>query len=390
MSGAPAPDRWDAEISIDLGAVDAFPDPGEPPPPTPRRPWLGLPPGRENVLLAYAAIVITLVAAAVALVKVSPLSRPLAEKTVAAYLEAVHDGDVDAAMSYTNLDEPVGDFMVPEALDDSWRIVKVAQVEYSENRVAGAAVALVYAEIEAEDGTRAGYRYRVGLENGRAEIENALMTADAYAAFDHLAINGVTVPVDRETGFVEVMLLPGVYRFYPDLPSTLEPDTEPRILALGTQFTMFGEEYADPWLPVPWMHATEEGQAAVEAALRAHFDGCAAEPSLELCPFTLPADPDRDVALAPGGAWEITAYPQVQVQWWWYEEGEGFTVVATVPGEARAQVVIVEGGQARLATVSCPIWTDGLTADLDFEGGVTIGEGPDGVDEQCRSLVEVG
>lgn len=390
MSGAPVPQRWDAEFSIDLGAADALPAPDEPPPSPPRRPWLGLPPGRENILLAYAAMAIALVAAAVTLVKTSPLNRPLAEDTVTAYLEAVHDGDVDAAMTYTNIDDPVGGFLRPEALDDSWRIVSVAQVAYSEEHARGDAVAQVYAEIEAEDGTRAGFRFRVGIENGRAEIQNALMAVDAFAVFDHLTINGVSVQVDGELGFVQVMLLPGVYEFYPDLPSTMEPEVEPRMLALGTQFTVLGEDYSDPWLPVPWMHATPEGQEAVDAAVREHFDACAADPSLDLCPFTLPLDPDRDVALVPGQAWEVTAYPQVQIQWWWYEQGEGFAIVTTEPGEARAQVVIVEDGLGREAAVSCPIWTDGLAADLDFDGGVTIGEGPEGVDEQCRSLIEIG
>jgi hypothetical protein len=390
VSGSPSPDRRDAEISIDLGAADAPPAPAEPPPPRPRRPVPGLLAGRENMLLAYAAIVIALAAAAVTVVKLSPLNRPLAEETVTAYLEAVHDGDVDEALSYTNITEPAGGFLRPEALDDSWRIVTVAQVDYADDRNSGGAVAQVYAEIEADNGVRAGFRYRVGIEHGRAEIENALAAAGAFVAFDHLAINGVTVPVDEGRGSVEVILLPGVYRFYPDLPTTLAPQEDAGMLALGTEFTYFGSGYTDSWLTVPWMEPTEAGMTAINTAVREHFDACAADPSLDACPFAFPPDPGREVALAPGATWEITAYPQGRTWPWWYEQAQGFALATTVPGEARAQVRIAEGGQERTTTVSCPIWVEGLLVDLDFRGGATIGHTLEGADEQCRSLVEVG
>lgn len=388
VSGSPSPDRPDVEIAIDLGAADALPAPPEPPPPRPRRPLPGLPPGRENVLLAYAAIVVALAAAAVTVVRLSPLNRPLAEETVLAYLEAAREGDVDEALSYTTVTEPVGGFLEPEALDDSWRIVTVAQVDYTERR--NDALAQVYAEIEADDGTRAGFRYRVGIADGAAEIENALTPADTLAVFGHFDLNGVSVPAEDEMGSVRVMLLPGVYRFYPGLPSTMEFEGASRILALGTRYTFSGEEYSDSWLYLPPVRATEEGLEVIEAALRGHFDACAADPSLDACPFAFPADPDRDVAFAPGEAWEVAAYPQWRTQWGWYETGQGFSLVTAVPGEARAEVVITEDGRERTTTVSCPIWTEGLVVDLDFEGGAAIGEAPEGADDQCRSLVEIG
>ncbi|MCD0446098.1 hypothetical protein LO763_21025 [Glycomyces sp. A-F 0318] len=388
MSGSPSPDRRDVEISIDLGAADAIAPPPEPPPPRSRRPWPGLPLGRENLLLAYAAIVIVLVAAVVAAVKLSPLNRPLAEDTVRAYLEAVREGDVDEALSYTTVDEPVGGFVEPEALDDSWRVVTVAQVDYTERP--SDALAQVYAEIEADDGTRAGFRYRVGIGHGQAEIENALTPADLLAPFDHFDLNGVSVPVEDDMGAVEVMLLPGVYRFYPELPSTMEFESEPRVLALGTEFTPLGEDYSDTWLFLPAILLSGEGIEAVDAALRGRLDACAADPALDACAFGFPEDPDREVSFAPGAAWEITAYPQWQTEWWWYETGHGFALVTTAPGEARTEVVVTEGGQERTATVSCPIWIDGLRAELDFEGGAVVAEAPEGANDQCHSLVEIG
>jgi hypothetical protein len=389
VSAGPSPDRWEPEVSIDLGAADAPVAPEGPPPPQERRRWLGLPPGRENLLLAYVAIALVLAAAVVAAVKLSPLNRPLAEETVRAFLEASRDGDVDEALSYTNLSEPVGGFLRPEALDPSWRIVTVAQVDYRDDRGNGTAVAQVYAEIEADEGTRVGYRYRVGIERGRADIENALVAVDTYAAFDHLDINGVSVPVDDETGYMQVMLLPGVYEFYPDLPSTFTTDHDTRMIALGSRFASFGEETSDMWLPVPALEVTEEGKATMDAAIREYYDACAAVPSGEGCPFAFPEDREREVALAPGAVWEVAAYPRVRAQSWMYVIGEGFGLVTIEPGEARAQVVITEDGRERTATVSCPIWTEGLSANFDFEGGATIEEGSFGAEERCRSLTEV-
>lgn len=375
---------------IDLGRIDAAPAaPPDPPAPPPTH-RVRIP----NAAMALAAAVFLLAAAAVAVAKLAPFGGNSAEEVVSGFLEAARSGDIDGALAYTDQPNAQGDFLVPEALDTRWEVVEVAQVEFTESARDGRFVAQVYAEIEAFDGTRIGFRYFVGMEEGRTLIENALTASEAYPAFDHLDVNGVSVPVDEAMGLTNLVLLPGVYEFYPDLPPTMELDAESTVLALGNRFTPLGETGAgSPYAtgpPIPWPTVSAEGEALIEESLRAYLDGCAADPSPAGCPFGFPEDPDRTVEAAPGAAWEITDYPRVDAQWWWYDLLQGFGLVTVEPGEARIAAVVTEGGESRETVVSCPIRVDGLFADLDFDGGAAIGRAEGSTIERCGSLVDVG
>ncbi|MFB9660730.1 hypothetical protein ACFQS3_16755 [Glycomyces mayteni] len=387
MSGAATPDRWGDEHAIDLGAVDATAEEAPEPPSTedaPKRRFRF-----PNAAMALAAVLLLVAAGAVAVAKWAPFGNRDAEGVVTGFLEAAQAGDIEGALAFTDQPHATGDFLVDEALDTRWSIVEVGQVASAASAREGRYVSQVYAEIEAFDGTRIGFRYFVGIEDGEVRIENALSGSEAYPAFDHLDVNGVTVPVDEAMGITNIVLLPGIYEFYPELPSTMELETEGVLLTLGNRFIPLGAEYADEWLPIPWPTVSPEGEALIEEALRAHLDRCAIDPDPVDCPFAFPDDASRAVAPAPGAAWEITAYPEVRAQWWGYELLQGFVLVTTVPGEARIPVVVTEDGRARDAVASCPVWADGLYADLDFQGGAAIHR-PDGTTlERCSSLVEV-
>ncbi|GAA2291418.1 hypothetical protein GCM10009853_054000 [Glycomyces scopariae] len=383
MSGAASPDRWADEHDIDLGAVEAPEEAPAPPAPEPRR--MRFP----NAAMAFAAVVLALAAGVVAVAKWLPAAELNAEEVVTGFLEAARRGDIAAALAFTDQPHATGDFLVPEALDTRWRVVEVGQVSYTKSPRPGRVTTQVYAEIEAFDGTRIGFRYLVGIEDGAAVIENALATSEAYPAFDHLDVNGVTAKVDEAMGITNLMLLPGVYEFYPDLPSTMELETEGAVLALGNRFVLLGEDRSDEWLPIPWPTVSAEGEALIDTALVAYLDACVAAPDTAGCPLGFPADETRTVAPAPGAAWEITSYPKVDAQWWGYELLQGFVLVTTEPGEARIAAVVTEGGESRETVVSCPIWADGLFADLDFAGGAAITRADGTTIERCNSLVEV-
>jgi hypothetical protein len=143
-------------------------------------------------------------------------------------------------------------------------------------------------------------------------------------------------------------------------------------------------------MPTPWVLVSQEGEDAVNAALRDHYDACAADPAIEGCPFDFPGDQERQLALAPGATWEVTVYPEVRAERLWYEHGAGFGLESALPGEARVQAEITEDGETRTALVSCPIWVDGLYAHLDFEGGASIDSRSGLADERCRTVVELG
>ncbi|RRR97303.1 hypothetical protein [Glycomyces terrestris] len=385
MSEAASPDRWGEEHAIDLGAVDA-PEKAETPGPAPAppRPRLRFP----NAAMAFAAAVCVLAAGAVAVAKWAPVARLNAEDVVTGYLEAARAGDIQGALAFTDQPNATGDFLVPEALDDRWEIVEVGQVQYAASAREGRYTAQVYAEIEAFDGTRIGFRYLVGIEHGQALIENALDATEAYPPFGHVDINGVTAPVDEALGITNIVLLPGVYELYPDLPSTMELDGPSVVVALGDRFALLGEERSDEWLPMPWPEVTAEGRAQIDEALRGHLDACAREPEVAGCPLGFPDDPEREVAAAPGAQWEITAYPESEAQWWGYEMLEGFVLTTVVPGEARIEAVVTEDGSSRTAVVSCPVWIDGLAVEFGA-AGAAIGRADGTTVERCNSLAEV-
>lgn len=387
MSESASPQRWGEEHMIDLGAVGEA-DPAPEPAPSQHRRLRHLP----NALLAYVAIAVALAAATVTAVKWSPLHQPLAESTVAGFLEAVRDGDVEAALAFTDQQDAEGDYLVPEALDARWEVTEVAQVAYVDHGD-GKATAEVYAEIRVEiragEVSRIGHRYHVNIDRGEARIEQALAEHEAYGSFDHIDLNGVKVDLNLEGGPVFVMLLPGYYEFYPDMPSMMEFEDGGSMLVLGTKFLQIETGIIDEWLPSPWVVVSEEGEDAVNEALRGYYDACAADPAAEGCPFGFPEDPERDLALAPGAAWQVTTYPEVRREQLWYEHGAGFGLESFSPGEARAQVEITEDGETRSALVSCPLWVNGLYAAFDFKSGFTIDPTYEGFEGRCRSIVEV-
>jgi hypothetical protein len=418
VSEGASPRPWGQEHSIDLGAVEGpvstrIPDASPPPS---RYPYV------HNIALAYAAIAIALAAAVVTAVKWSPLHRPVAESAVLSFLEAVRDGDVEGALAHTDQEDITdtavtggapgssghsppsnttedpdapewdatrGEYLAPEALDARWEILTVAQVEYEELEGGNEAIAEVYAEIEAYDGTRIGHRYRVSVDQGRAEIVGAVPEVEAWGAFDYLDMNGVRLEMDPDVGFANIFLLPGLYEFYPELPPTVALEGSGTMLVLGDTFLMLGSEVPDEWMPAPYPEVTREGEDAINAALRAHFDACAGDPSGEGCPFEFPQDPDRDLVPAPGATWEVTVYPLVSAEQLWYEFGLGYSLQTAVPGEARVLAQITEDGHERTALVSCPIWVDGLYSELDTEGGATINDEEYLAPDSCRSVIEV-
>lgn len=367
----------ESEHSIDLGGIEHTDIPETEPvveEPRPRR--------ISNTILACVAIAAVLAAVTVTLVKVIPFQQTVAEETVTAFLEAVHAGDVEGALAYTDQPDLTGDFLVPEALDSRWSIVSVDQVEFFEEP--GRTMAVVYVEIEAYEGTRIGNRLRVDLRDGPT-IKNAISTSVAHSQVGLVDLNGVEAPVEIDS--YRLMLLPGLYEVYPGLPPTIAlMEGETAVLNLGNLFIQLGTDYRESQIPLGWPRVTPEGETAIADAVRSRLHECIEDPLLNGCPFVFPEDPEREVALAPGANWEVTEYPQIVALEWGFEQSMGFKLTTLVPGAAEAAVIVTEDGRERETVVSCPIWVDNLYAQFDFDGGLDIdAEG----DEYCRALTEV-
>ncbi len=371
MSHPSAP-QPDSEITI---ALDGEPEP-DPPPSRPRLP---------NVVLVFTAAVVMLAAGVVAVSKWLPLREPAAEEAVRSFLEAVRAGDVGAALALAGESDGSERFLVAEALDDRWEVVQVAQVAYTETP--RGATAEVYAEIEAHDGTRLGHRYRVGLEGGDPVVRNALArTEHIPEGFGHLELNGYSADPGEES---HVLLLPGVYELYESQPATLDLGVYP-VLVLGDQFIELGGEHATTWLPQPWPQLSEEGRRALDEALRARLDACAERAPADGCPFAPPPGDER-IDIPADATWEITAYPQVTAAYMYLPGSteRSFELFTTEPGSVEVEAVIVEedGGERR-TRLNCGISPDGVHAEFDMAGGVTLTPGSTAA-EHCGSMVEV-
>lgn len=381
----PDPDRFshsselrESEIHLDLAGPPPDSGPGLDPAPRRRR--------IPNAYLGLAAAVLTLAAAVTTAWSWLPGQDPIAERTIRAYLEAVREGDVEDALSMTNLEDDDDEVLTPATLEDSWEINEVAQVEYRENRGGFDATADVYVEIEAYDGTRLGDRLTVGIDEGAATILSGFGEIDfsQSVVVGVIEINGVTTELEGEDT-VRLRFLPGVYEFYGSAPDTFEFETPERLVLGNSSIALGGQEAAG--LEVPWPQVSDTGQELLNERLREHFDDCAADPAAELCPFAPPSGAEN-VEIGPDAEWTVTAYPEGSVEIW-ESVGDALVVSTVRPGSVEVEATITgSGGETREATLSCPLLVDGMTAVFPYEGGVELRSGPTVVAQECPSMVE--
>lgn len=380
VSRPPAPEPH-GEITIEIdGGTESEPTPGR------RR--------ISNAALALAAVLVFLAAGVVVVFKWLPDRDLVAEGAVRSFLEAVREGDVDAALALIEDERGSNRFLTAEVLDDRWEIAQVVQVAYEDREVAWAEV---YAEIEAHDGTRLGHRYRVRIEPGGPVLVNPLTYAGYEPGLhDIFDVNGYAVDPGEDTA---VLLLPGLYSLYQSSPVTVESDL-PSFLALGGQFIELGAEHPIQGFPEPRLRLSREGRRLLVQAIDSHLDSCAARPSRSGCPFAPPPQDER-IDVPAGGDWDIVEYPQVEAMYTPAREGaepflsgEGtglaFDLLTVEPGAVEVEAVVDETGNGeRWATLECGIWMDGVYAVFGSGGEVTLVPGGE-ADDACRAMVEAG
>ncbi len=378
VSRPPAPEPH-GEITIEI-------DGGTEPEPTLGRRRI------PNAALAFAATLMLLTAGIVVVFKWGPDRDPIAEEAVRSFLEAVREGDVDAALALIEDDRGSNRFLTAEALDDRWEIVRVAQVAYDDREVTWAEV---YAEIEAYDGTRLGHRYRVRIESGGPVLVDPLTYARYEPGLqDILDVNGHAADSDDDPA---ALLLPGLYSLYESPPVTLESELSP-FLTLGGQFIELGTERPIGWFPALGPRLSTEGRRLLDQAIDSHLDSCAVRPSLSGCPFAPPPQDER-IDVPAGVDWEIVEYPQVEAMYTPARESAGplpsgaapgltFDLLTVEPGSVEVEAVVAQaGGGERRTTLRCGVWMDGVYAVFDSGGEVTLAPGAE-ADGACRAMVE--
>jgi hypothetical protein len=372
VSNSPASEPA-SDITLDLDS-----DPGSEPERSPR---LRI----SNAALAFATALLMLAAGVVALGKWLPLGERAAEETVRSFLEAVRAGDVDAALALVSEELRPGGFLVPEALDDRWKINEIAQVAYEDSPLGS--IAQVYAEIEAYDGTRIGRRYPVLLDEGPVIYEAMGHLGSFPGGSLALELNGRAPALTGEN--VNAPILPGVYVPYESQPDTLDFGMG-AFLALGDQFIELGAGHSADWFHTMRPSLSETGQEVLDQSVRAYLDDCAARAPAEGCPSASPPEDDR-IAVSSEATWKITTYPKVSGSYAYRSDDEGhlFDLVTTEPGEIEVEAVVtgVDGAE-RSTILSCGLWMENVDAVFDTAGGVALTWGASSPGT-CETMLEV-
>lgn len=261
------------------------------------------------------------------------LDPTTATEIVEAYLHAVADRDVEAALGYLDLhivDDPpdsadseefmawreeyndalYGENMVlseseagllaAEAIDADWRIADVKELE---DYLPDDGMAEVEATIAHPDGTATG-TFEVDVD--RRKVLNGLGRASfAPSIYMYLTVNDATFDLDPWTaGWApSYALFSGVYRF---------PGAEDPVAVMG--------DAIPGTVPPPEPLPDENARAAVQTALESYIDECAAAQA-EIppeCPFGTDGEIDSEangrVYPEHSLAWKVVEYPQAALR----------------------------------------------------------------------------
>jgi hypothetical protein len=257
------------------------------------------------------------------------LEPTTAIEIVEAYLLAVADRDIDAALGYLDLQivedppdsegetafsawreeyngafysaaivlsESEASLLAPAAVDSEWRVVEVEELEtylLDEGR------AEVEATIAHPGGTATG---TFDVDVDRRKVLNGLgRVAFAPSAFTYVTVNGAAFDQGPWAAQWDpkYALFPGVYRF----PGAADP------------VAVMGDDLPGV-VPPPEPVLDEDVRAAVQAALESYIDECAA--ALVQVPPGCPFGTDGEIDSASNGrvhpehslAWEVLEYPR--------------------------------------------------------------------------------
>jgi len=293
------------------------------------------------------------------------------------YLNAIRTGDVDRALAIAER-RPTGEeatFLTGEALDRGWELGRVSVVEETTS------YATVEAEIIADSGVGSTGRFELSKEeaDGDWRFDAPLLEVQfSPGPVQYLEVNGVTVPL-TPSGWGErpvYFLLPGVYRFYDDVPGLLDMEAERAPFLPGSTERVFRQAtrlQVEP--PSPTL--TEEAPQRIQAAVNAHLDACAAKmhDNAEAgCPFGVfwVPDPRREDGshLEEFGdvEWRIEKYPVVAVAVGW----DGLLITHREEGVARFTANGMDGDERVPVTADRSIGADRLAATVLPGGEIQV------------------
>ncbi len=230
-----------------------------------------------------------------------------AETVVKDFFAALQAKDVDAALALVaESGMPDGTqphLLVPEAVGDGWELTGT-EVEGRET------IASVTAEFDTPDGVQHG-RYELESEpDGTWTLEDPFVSVRAGTdVIRYLQANDAVTAIDATAS--TVVLFPGVYRLYPDVPGVVDAyDTRP--------VALFGDAAFE--VPGLGMSPEPEAVASVQQDVHDRIAACldAAQPAPDDCPFGLldgtnvTAD-EGDLDTFTEAEWGLEAYPDLSI-----------------------------------------------------------------------------
>ncbi len=301
------------------------------------------------------------------------------EETVEAYLTAITEKDVDGALALVSRyghGVPYGDtaaFLTPDAIDDDWWVVSVAEVgrDYGTARVD--------AVIAGPGGTATG-------EFEVAEYDDEWLLSDPFVLVEfpasplsYVQVNDTVVPTATSlSSRGNYWLFPGTYRFYQSVPDVVSTRKTAAVAAFPPPESAGRREtVVVPMALTAGRRTVDKAQKAV----RATIDACArfaTEAPYGNCPFATDGEIDtpagKRVTDVHGLKWTVQRYPVVTMTDDRSDEyAPGFLLRVTEPGTVTLSGSGVDSDGAPAAfTVTCDIDLTGVHATVAANGDVAL------------------
>lgn len=320
-----------------------------------------------------------------------------AERTVTSYLEAVQDGKVEEALSYTgsgNIRDTIRtDFLTSDALNTAWDVLEVS-AQGKDTSSSTTDYIWVDATIGLEGGTQVSNTFRVAHDSDRGW---RVGSAFAYLAFDsanygYLEINGHTASetIDEARTVPQVFaLLPGIYDFYSEAQPLLEFEGD-AVLLMGSENQMAGGQ---PLSEAAWedldisdrLHLSDDADERYHQAIQNHVDDCVEALTgddhegthfpceLGATEQQLTSEVGESYSDFRNYQWEVSSYPTAVLEYFPEPSGELIWLRGESKQSGKATLMVeaseADGGVAQFH-FSCEVSIDHSRAVVDHTGGI--------------------
>lgn len=318
---------------------------------------------RKRTIIVVCAVIAVLLVGIAAVVGWNRYQDRAPVRAVESYLEAVQDGDVEAALEHFN-DPPrtVGaHFLTSDALNSDWDVDDVSLDSLTRTRTSDSR-ATVEATISGPNDTSVTDKLDLEEIDGEWRIVDSLSRMNVnLELLPMIEVNGFNPGMGPGTADnVTFFLLPGLYEYYTDGVEGVEPavksqlvlGSEVEIVEVGAELNLLSERVLEAVTPQAMM-LSDDATEILQAKVESYLDDCFADIEGEFeygCPIgTGAARIAREVSSdgitdVSDLEWELLEYPQIEAY------------LEQAPSSAREI-------QLRLETVGAT----GLTAEVDGE-----------------------